>query len=91
MREGRNKEVIMPKHSHHEMSISKRNEDPDKGPAMREGAHHFDKGYVSDEEYALGSNSYPAGERGNRYAPMQNEIRKKDDKKLVSNKFTKIA
>lgn len=63
---------------------------PDKGPQMHEGAHHFDKGYMSDDEMSKGG--YPSDSyRGNAYLSMQNEILSKDSKKLRSDKFSKIA
>lgn len=65
---------------------------PDVGPKMMEGAHHFDKGYVSDSEHF----SPDAGKsehdyRGNEYMKMANEIVHRDDKKMKSDKFSKIA
>jgi hypothetical protein len=69
-----------------------KSKNPDKGPRMMEGAHSFDKGYVSDEEYAMGPKGYPADqERGNEYLKMAHEIRSKDSKKLQRSKFSKIA
>lgn len=62
--------------------------DPDKGPPMMEGAHHYDKGYVSEIE---DNGTYPSKEeRGNRYLEMQDEIVDRDSAKLVRSKFTKI-
>lgn len=73
-------------------SRSMRAGDPDKGPAMMEGAHHFDKGYVSDEDYFSPRGVYPDDhQRGNRYMEKQNEIAHRDSKKLNREKFTKIA
>jgi len=69
-----------------------RHGDPDRGPPMHEGAHHFDKGYVSDEEHFSPKGVYPGSkERGNRYMEHQNEIVKRDSKKLNSDRFSKIA
>lgn len=69
-----------------------RESDPDKGPAMIEGAHKFDKGYESDEDYFSPRGVYPHDhERGNKYMMKQNEIVQRDSKKLTSGKFTKIA
>jgi hypothetical protein len=66
--------------------------DPDKGPPMMEGAHKFDKGYESDEEYFSPRGVYPDDhERGNKYMMKQNEIVHRDSKKLNNGKFTKIA
>jgi hypothetical protein len=63
---------------------------PDKGPQMHEGAHHWDKGYTSDSEMSHGG--YPEKQyRGNEYLRLQNEILSKDAKKLRSDKFSKIA
>ena len=63
---------------------------PDKGPAMHEGAHKWDKGYVSDNEHF---DPYPANDnqRGNPYMRLQNEIVGRDSKKLSREKFSKIA
>lgn len=75
----------MPKHHGHKYG------DPDKGPKMIEGAHHFDKGYESDDEY-VHPKGYPGDKyRGNRYMEHQNEIVHADSKKLNREKFTKIA
>jgi len=65
---------------------------PDRGPAMKEGPHHYNKGYVSDSEHF----SPDAGKsddhyRGNQYMKLQNEIVHRDDKKVTRGKFTKIA
>ena len=69
--------------------------DPDKGPPMLEGAHHFDKGYQSDEkEFSplAGQDSPTHGhQRGNAYMKHQNEIARKDESKIKRGKFTKIA
>lgn len=66
--------------------------DPDRGPKMIEGAHKFDKGYESDEDYFSPRGVYPDDhERGNKYMMKQNEIVHRDSKKLNSGKFTKIA
>jgi hypothetical protein len=65
---------------------------PDKGPPMHEGAHHFDKGYTSDEEHFSPRHEYPGNhERGNNYMHLQNEFVKSDSKKLSRSKFSKIA
>lgn len=65
---------------------------PDKGPQMHEGAHHFDKGYTSDSEHF----SPEAGRsddhyRGNQYMKLQNEIVSRDAKKMKHDPFSKIA
>lgn len=65
---------------------------PDRGPKMIEGAHHFDKGYESDHEHFSPSKEFPGDEeRGNAYMKHQNEIVGRDSKKLRREKFTKIA
>lgn len=65
---------------------------PDKGPQMHEGAHHFDKGYVSDNDHFSPRGVYPGDhQRGNAYMAHQNEIANKDSKKLKREHFTKIA
>lgn len=65
---------------------------PDKGPQMQEGAHHFDKGYTSDDEHFNPKGVYPDDhQRGNDYMKTQNEIAHRDSKKLNRGKFTKIA
>lgn len=79
-------------HSHHPLSDGLRKKDPDRGPPMHEGAHQFDKGYVSDEEYFSPRDAYPGDhERGNQYMKHQNEIVHRDSKKLKREKFSKIA
>ena len=66
--------------------------DPDRGPPMIEGAHHWDKGYQSDEETFSPRGVYPGNhQRGNPYMKLQNEIVHKDSKKLNRGHFTKIA
>jgi len=74
----------MPKH--HKSSM---HGNPDKGPPMHEGAHHFDKGYVSDNEKF--DPYHGDHERGNAYFKHQNEIVHRDSKKLARSKFSKIA
>lgn len=79
-------------HKHHSAGHSLKSSNPDKGPRMMEGAHHFDKGYISDNDYFAPKNEYPGDhERGNHYMQMQNEIVARDSKKLRRDKFTKIA
>jgi hypothetical protein len=66
--------------------------DPDKGPQMHEGAHTFDKGYISDNEKFSPRGVYPDDhERGNRYFENQNKFVKEDSKKLYRSKFSKVA
>jgi hypothetical protein len=73
------------------MSKEMMKKDPDKGPPMLEGAHHYDKGYESDHSYAQPEGAYPgSSERGNRYMMHQNEIVSRDGKKLERSKFSKI-
>jgi len=80
----------MAREKHHASSM--KNKDPDRGPPMIEGAHHFDKGYDSDEEHFSPRKEFPQDhERGNRYMSKQNEIVSRDSKKLTRGKFTKIA
>jgi hypothetical protein len=65
---------------------------PDVGPPMQEGAHHYDKGYVSDEEYFSPRGLYPDDhERGNRTMELRNEIARGDSAKLNRIKRTKIS
>jgi len=65
---------------------------PDKGPRMIEGAHHFDKGYDSDDEMINRKGEFPGqSERGNEYMKMRKEIDARDSKKLYRDKFSKIA
>lgn len=74
------------------MAKGPKGSNPDKGPAMREGAHHYDKGYQSDSEMSHGG--FPEkglGERGNNYFKLQNEYLDKDKAKLARSKFSKIA
>jgi len=64
---------------------------PDRGPPMHEGAHHFDKGYDSDHDH-FSPREFPEDhERGNPYMKLQNEIVSRDSKKLGREKFNKIA
>lgn len=73
-------------------SSSLKNRNPDRGPAMHEGAHHFDKGYESDEAHFSPRGVYPGShQRGNEYMKHQNEIVHRDSKKLNREKFSKIA
>lgn len=67
--------------------------DPDEGPEMHTGPHHFDKGYVSDNEHfdPYKHDMHGQKERGNRYMSLQNEIVHRDEKKLSRGKFSKIA
>ena len=82
----------MAHHKSHHKSQSMRQGDPDRGPPMMEGAHHFDKGYVSDEEHFSPRGVYPDDHhKSNRYMQMQNEIAHRDSKKLNGDKFSKIA
>jgi hypothetical protein len=70
-------------------SIKKK--DPDRGPPMMEGAHHFDKGYDSDEETFSPSEKFPDNDmRGNAYFAMRNKAHRLDSEKLGRSKFSKI-
>jgi hypothetical protein len=74
------------------MKYNPKGSNPDRGPKMMEGEHHFDKGYESDNETFAPQNVYPGDmQRGNAYFELQNKIVHKDSKKLNSNKFSKIA
>jgi|GEM_PF-2610240 hypothetical protein len=65
---------------------------PDKGPPMLMGEHHFDKGYESDSEVFDRSKSYPGDEqRGNEYVKANKEMISRDSTKLKRSKFSKIA
>jgi hypothetical protein len=72
-------------------SIKSKN--PDRGPPMLEGAHHFDKGYESDEEtFSPTRHEFPDNNmRGNSYMALNNEWQKKDAAKLSRQKFSKTA
>ena len=71
---------------------SRMKSDPDRGPPMMEGAHHWDKGYVSDDETFSPKGVYPDDhQRGNPYMKLANEIAHRDSKKLNRGHFTKIA
>ncbi|MDP4164528.1 MAG: hypothetical protein Q8898_15640 [Bacillota bacterium] len=78
-------------HSHH----SGPHGDPDKGPPMLEGAHHFDKGYSADEKHfspESGKNHDTHDhQRGNHYMELQNKAVVSDTKKMSRQKFNKIA
>lgn len=64
--------------------------DPDKGPPMIEGEHHYDKGYQTDNENL--PEGYPDNhQRGNRYTMLKNEISSRDSKKLEASKRKKIS
>lgn len=77
-------------HGHH--SSHSPHGDPDKGPPMHEGAHHWDMGYKSDNDHFSPRGEYPGDhERGNHYMNLQNEIVKRDSAKLRREKFSKIA
>ena len=65
--------------------------DPDKGPPMIEGAHHFDKGYRSDDELDIKGDFPGKEERGNAYFKHNHEIMHRDSAKLKRSKFSKIA
>ena len=73
--------------SHHSMMGN-----PDKGPPMQEGAHHFDKGYHSDDMKLEGT-EYPGDDhyRGNNYFELRNPVVRKDAEKLKRSKFSKSA
>ena len=65
---------------------------PDTGPAMMWGEHHFDKGYESDADVFKRNESYPGDvQRGNEYVKNNREIISRDSKKLKRSEFTKIA
>ena len=65
---------------------------PDKGPRMIEGMHHFDKGYESDGDVFGDDKVFPHDhQRGNEYVRLNREISSRDNKKLTRGKFTKIA
>lgn len=83
----------MPKYEHSQEGNSVKHSNPDKGPPMREGAHSFDKGYMSDDElFQPTKNMFPDNnERGNEYMKLNNEWQKKDAGKLARSKFSKIA
>jgi len=74
-------------------SKSIRSKNPDRGPPMMEGAHHFDKGYESDEEtFSPTRHQFPDNDmRGNSYMELNNGWQKKDAGKLGRSKFSKIA
>lgn len=83
---------IMPKERSRADAHSIKQKDPDRGPPMIEGAHHWDKGYDSDEEHFSPRSAYPDNHmRGNPYMNLQNEIVHRDSKKLNREKFSKIA
>ncbi len=65
--------------------------DPDVAPAMMEGPHSFNKGYVSDEEHFSPRGAFPDNDmRGNNYMNNQNKIVEKDSSKMNRQIFTKI-
>jgi len=80
------------KHEVGKESKSIRSKNPDKGPPIMEGAHHFDKGYESDHETFTNEKLYPDNhQRGNAYFAMTNEAKAKDSTKLKRGHFTKMA
>lgn len=71
---------------------SMKHKNPDRGPPMHTGAHQFNKGYTSDDEYFNPKYEYPGDkQRGNDYMSMQNEVCRGDSKKLERSKFSRIA
>lgn len=73
-------------------SESIKSKNPDKGPPIHEGAHHWDKGYESDADVFERAESYPDDHhRGNEYVKHNREIISRDTKKLNRSHFTKIA
>ena len=77
-------------HSSHPLTGSLKGSNPDRGPKIVEGAHHFDKGYESDQE-VISAGEFPDGDyRGNKYPQLQKEIRSKDEAKLKRSKFSKV-
>jgi hypothetical protein len=80
------------KHKHNMANGKGLESNPDRGPPMKEGPHHFDKGYTSDHDHFSPPKEYPGDhERGNQYMKHQNEIISRDSKKLRREQFTKIA
>lgn len=64
---------------------------PDRGPAMEFGQHHFDKGYESDADVWKRKESYPGDEqRGNDYRDANREIITRDSTKMRRQEFSKI-
>lgn len=88
-----------PVHSHKDKANARQggirdmgHSDPDVAPAMMEGPHSFDKGYVSDEEHFSPRNAFPDNDmRGNHYMENQNKIVKNDSEKMRRQIFSKIA
>lgn len=75
---------------HHKQSDGVSKSNPDKGPQMHEGAHHWDKGYMSDKEMSHGG--FPEHHmRGNNYLHLQDEILSRDGKKIAHSKRHKIS
>jgi hypothetical protein len=71
---------------------SRKHANPDKGPEMLTGEHHFDKGYESDSDVFKRNESYPGDmQRGNEYVKLNREMIGRDSAKLKRSKFTKIA
>lgn len=71
---------------------SRKRMNPDRGPPMLEGEHHFDKGYESDSDVFKRNESYPGDtQRGNEYVKHNREIISRDSKKLKRSEFTKIS
>ena len=64
---------------------------PDKGPPMTYGQHHFDKGYESDSDVFHRNSSFPGDvQRGNEYVKENREIISRDSAKLKRSKFRKV-
>ena len=64
---------------------------PDRGPPMMTGQHHFDKGYESDSEVFDRSKSWPDDEqRGNEYVKLNKEMISRDSAKIKRSMFSKI-
>lgn len=74
----------------HEGASRLKHSDPDHGPKMIEGAHHWDKGYMSDDEMSDGA--YPERHmRGNHYLDLQDTIQRRDRTKIEHSKRHKIS
>jgi hypothetical protein len=84
-------EVIMAKERSRADASSIKQKDPDRGPPIHEGAHHWDKGYDAEPDVFEMKESFPDDNmRGNAYVKNNQEIIMRDTKKLYRGIFTKI-
>ena len=77
-------------HTSHPMTDGIKGANPDTGPKMVEGEHHYDKGYASDNSLTDAGDFPDNDHRGNAYMKMREQINSRDSAKLKRSKFSKI-